>query len=553
MANNNDMTMSRRSFTGLVAGAGAAIALGAAAASKAHADESAPAGDDDTTADLIVVGTGAAGFVAALKAADGGASVIMLEANSLVGGTTLLSGAHYKFINDFYLDNLPERTEESDEEVRLYLDLDPSTYGDFGDALATAQEQIAEYLDSDNEHEFDSIEFWLVKHYEGTRGVDRDGKEAEIDYDVIAPAFYNQVEVYEWLNSYTGLTYGEPNRFSRSDAGPMSMETDDNGAGVIATFQAKAETLDNITIITNTKATSLVTDGGKVCGVVADGPDGEVTYTANKGVLLACGGYCSNPQMVAEQNVFDGVDDTVLSVEYPNNDGTGIQMAQEVGGAVRGTEFVQFFSYPEAMMTSVMQMGNLTRAGKLGVNKNAVRFDNDSSLEYGDMVMESVRIPCDQPGARYYVIGDASGIERLGDDLEYYEDTGMLQTADTIEELAELVGLDGATLADTIDTFNSYCAAGEDPDFGREVSPDDAMGDGPYLVAPMAMYAMNTMGGVLIDTTGHVIDENGDPIEGLFAAGEITGNFDGTCRRHGDNIAQIFYYGYKCGEAIAEG
>jgi succinate dehydrogenase/fumarate reductase flavoprotein subunit len=66
------------------------------------------------------------------------------------------------------------------------------------------------------------------------------------------------------------------------------------------------------------------------------------------------------------------------------------------------------------------------------------------------------------------------------------------------------------------------------------------------------MYAQNTMGGVVIDDQGRVLSEDDQPIAGLYAAGEVTGNFDGICRRHGDNFAQILYYGYLVGTEVAQ-
>lgn len=68
----------------------------------------------------------------------------------------------------------------------------------------------------------------------------------------------------------------------------------------------------------------------------------------------------------------------------------------------------------------------------------------------------------------------------------------------------------------------------------------------------MREYVQHTMGGVVIDETGHVVDQDGNAIEGLFAAGEAVGNLDGAQRRHGDNFAQILYYGCLCGKTVAE-
>lgn len=544
--------VTRRSFvSGMAALAGALALAGTSVSKEALASESGDAAAN-TTADLIVIGGGAGGLAAAAKAAQGGASVILLEAGSVLGGTTRYSGGHYKYIDDDFLAKLPERTEDSDAEIAAFLDYDPADFGDYADALTTLQDQIAEYLDGDDTLEFDSIEYWLVLHHLYCQGTDRDGVEAVDDYSVVAPSYYNQAEVHDWMVE-GGIAFSDPQPNNRGAGGPLSVEPDGKGAGLIAGLEAMA-TEAGAQIVLDATATELVTDeGGRVTGVVASVDGQTVTYAANKAVLIATGGYCSNPELVAEQNVFDGIDDTVPSCEPSACDGTGMAMAQALGAATANTQFVQFFSFPSAQMTTIETIFPLCLGGgKMSVNLEGERFTDDSRRTYGGGSGEDTAPACNQTSGRYFIIGDASNVEALGDSLESYEESGLAYTADTLADAAEAAGLDGDVVTDTVATFNSYVEAGEDPDFGRTDLTDAQVDGAPYVVIPMSMYAQNTMGGLVINADGNVVDEDGNAIEGLYAAGEVTGNFDGVLRRHGDNFAQILYYGYLCGKTVAE-
>ena len=122
----------------------------------------------------------------------------------------------------------------------------------------------------------------------------------------------------------------------------------------------------------------------------------------------------------------------------------------------------------------------------------------------------------------------------------------------TLAAKAQAAGIDPAGLESTIANFNAYVEAGEDPDFGRDMEHASKVEATPLVAVKMAAYAQNTMGGVVINPNGEVVDEAGEPIPGLYAAGEVVGNTDGACRRHGDNFAHIFYYGWLAGKTVAQ-
>lgn len=556
--------LSRRAFVAGATGIAAALASGIATSGIAHASaasdstdadsaEAGSAASDSTTADLIVVGAGAAGLAAAAKAAQEGASVIVLEAEESTGGTTKICGGHWKYINDDFLSKLPERTEESDATISEVLEWNPADFGDYADACTKCQQDVQEYLESDDTLEFDSVEYWLCLHYLGTKGTSLSGVEARADYDVVAPAYYNSGEVADWVLS-SGLTVSDPQPNNRGDGGPLSVEPEGQGFGLVQALEGMA-TDAGAQIVTNAKATELLTDdSGRVTGLIADVNGEQITYTANKGVALACGGYASNGEMVAQQDMYTGIDETAPSCEPASCDGTGIKMAQALGAATANTEFVQFFGFPEEQMGTIESLFSLLSAAKLLVNKNGERFCDDSKTFYGGGAPSAVEATCNQPSGRYFLIGDSSAqqSESLADSYSDRVEAGVILEGETVAEAAEAAGLDGDVVTATVDQFNGYVDSGTDPDFGRDMSQASKVDGSPYVSVKMAMYAQNTMGGIVIDSQGRVLTESGDPIEGLYAAGEVTGNFDGVCRRHGDNFAQILYYGWLIGSEVAE-
>lgn len=537
------LSMTRRSFAGLMLVAAGSTLAGCSSASTDNSTDSEVKG----TADLIVVGAGAAGLSAAAAAAVGGASVIVLEGNTMVGGTTAISGGHYKFFDDDLTALLPERTDESDEILRQYLDMKPEDLADYGEALTTLQQQITDYLASDATQEFDSLEYWLVLHYLGTTNESLDPFGVVTPpYELVYPAYANQYQIKDWLVE-GGFEYeafgsnddaGGP--FSVNPTGPVAQ-----GSAFVQVFQDYA-TQNGAEIITKTKVTALVEENNRIVGVITESGD---TYRANQAVLLASGGFAANADRVAESDTrWSFTPEGLGSCEPESNDGTALNAAEQVGAATANLGFNQYQVFCASGLASIeTTIPMCMMASKMVVNKNGVRFYDDSVR----FATQSSMISLGQPDNMYYMIGDASGIEAMGELYDRYLESGDLVIGNTIEEAAEAAGLDSATVATEVEKFNGYVDAGEDPDFQR-TQFNGKVEEAPFTIMAMREYVQHTMGGVMIDATGHVLDESSNPIEGLFAAGEAVGNLDGAQRRHGDNFAQILYYGCLCGKTVAD-
>lgn len=573
-----EKNLSRRSFAGIAVVSAASVAVSlagcssqgsssAASSAAASAESSAEASTEtsaasseagatsSTTADLIVVGAGAAGLAAAAKAAQGGASVIVLEAEGVTGGTTAICGGHYKFMDDDLLALLPERSEESDENLRTLLDLTAADVADYAPALEKLQTDIQEYLDSNATQEFDSLEMWLVQHYLGVTGPDLDPEGVVVApaYDLIYPAYANSGAIKDWLVE-GGFEYQAFGSNFGDAGGPFSVDPTGprpQGMAFISILQNYAEEA-GAQIITGAKVNALIEDGGAVVGAQTE--DGT-TYAANQAVLLACGGFASNGARVAQEDVRWEVENGLASCEPASNDGVGLAAAEAIGAQTANLGFNQYQTFPYHGAATIETTIPVIMSAKMAVNKDGVRFRDDSFM-FGS---QSTNVSLGQPETAFYLIGDAEGLEgSLSELRDRYEGTGDLVVADTIEECAEGHGLDAATVAAEVEKLNGYIDAGEDPDFGRQLAPSDfgpgasKVENAPFFIMSMKEYGQHTMGGVCIDATGHVLDESGAPIEGLFAAGEVVGNLDGAQRRHGDNFAQLLYYGALCGETVAQ-
>lgn len=547
-------SLSRRTFAGMMVVSAAAALTGCAPQSTA--EKRTDGGNDAATvnaagtADLIVAGSGGAGLAAAATAASQGASVIVLEASSMLGGTTALCGGHYKFFDDDLVALLPDRDEKSDEFLKSLLAYDPANFEDYGDALKAAQGQIEEYLASDNTKQFDSLELWLALHYLGTctdemAMLDTEGL-VKPPYELIYPAYANQAAIKDWLvkGGFEYQAFG-----SNDDAGgPFSVDPTGpvpQGSAFITILQKYAED-GGAEIIKNAKVNTLIEDGGRIVGVQTE--DGD-TYLANAAVCLATGGFASNAEMVAESDTrWSFGPEGLASCEPATNDGTALEAARAIGAQVVNTGFNQYQTFSAGGIATIeTTIPMCMMASKMAVNAEGVRFYDDANR----FATQSSQISLGQTDTLYYMIGDATGIEAMGDLYDSYQKSGDLTVGDTIEEAAAAQGLDPDVVAAEVAKFNSYVDANEDPDFGRTIF-NGKVEQAPFTIMAMREYVQNTMGGVAIDATGHVIDESGQPIEGLFAAGEAVGNLNGAQRRHGDNIAQMLYYGCLAGQAAVD-
>ena len=488
-------------------------------------------------ADVIVLGGGGAGLSAALSAVQNGASVILLEAAGVTGGDTTRSAAHITVISDNLLNNNPR----NDEDLAKYLDMNDEDFPEaYRPLLNTLKDQINEYLATTDERKFDTYERIMIDHYLAGTGKDLDGEEVYMDFDLISTALSQANDTWYWLVDNTELpdtdTYFDTRRVR-----PLGQ-----GNGFVTAIQ-NAAVEGGAVIYTNTRATELLTDeSGKVTGVVAVNADGEEeTYTANKGVVIATGGFQSNGEMAAKyQNLFTGVSEKTNSTGPESEQGDGIVMAEALGAKLVDMQFVTTIAWLYGGHGISDENRELAKGMQLLVNGAAQRFTDDSRYN-------NTKDAGAQEDGIYYMVGDKYMYDTVGADrIADFESRGILFVGDTLAEAAEKAGLDAEALQATVDTFNGYVDAGEDPDFGRTEFKEKVL-EGPFVIVKMETAYHLSLGGLLTDTQARVLKEDGSVIEGLYAAGDVTGGIEGVVHQSADNMSAVVYYGRVAGRNAA--
>lgn len=496
----------------------------------------------EETADVIVIGAGGAGLAAAAGAGQNGASVIVLEANGIVGGSTIRSGGHILVFED----EINASMDRNDDALQKYLSYDPADFGEWGETLATLQQQVQEYLASDTTGRFDSVEMALVDHYLKGQGTDKNGTEVTQDYELCKAAFENATALNEWLGE-SGMEL-QQKMYNTHGGTPV------NGAsGLVSALQTAAEEA-GAKIVLNMRATELLMEGSKVVGVVAQDADGKNhTYHANKGVVIATGSFSSNGELAAQyQTMGEGLGADNGSTNPATNTGDGILMAESAGAQLRDMGFLctLLTGYHEGCTTK--EFGTINGSQQLILNADGKRFMSDAKA--GGMA--TVGGINDQPDGLAYFIGDAKMIETLNAASDgFVEDMASrgdwFVVADTLEEALEKAGLDVSTAMESIQAFNGYVDAGEDPEFGR-TSFNGKVEEGPFVVAKMESHYHLTFGGLVINTNAEVLDEAGNAIENLYAAGDVVSGFEGATHQSGDCLTVVLYYGKVAGEQAAK-
>ena len=509
-----------------------------------------PAADEELTADVVIVGGGGAGLAAALSATEAGASVVLIEKTGFFGGNSIVSGGIF---------NCP------DPDLQDYADITSSLDPLIEEALAeepvdelhkqvqdTVRAQFEEYKKTDK-HVFDSPEWFALQTWNGG------DKVGMLDHLL----FYAEraYPTLEWLEGM-GMEFAPA---INSASGSLYMRTHTsvmpNGTGYFKAFQDTLATRgDLFTAKMDTTGESLITDeSGKVVGVNATHKDGhKVTLHANKGVILATGGFAGNVEMRMQYCVSDKWPDLsakVITTNMPGVTGDGLRMAAAVGAELINMDQIQLLPYANPWTGATSDI-TLTYSASCYINKNGERFVREDGRR-DEMSLAIIA----QPDGLMYQLFSADAVpdpatgKTLGDKtVGYYLDNhlaGYVQ-AETLEGLAEVLGMDPAVLQKTVDDFNSY-VRGEATDPCGRITWTKELKTGPWYAYPRKPAAHHTMGGVNIDVDTHPLRADGSIIEGLYCAGEITGNFHGANRLGGNAIVDFCVFGRIAGANAAAG
>lgn len=519
-----------------------ALAGGDVDALKAAAVETAPVEDVEATYDVVVVGGGGAGLTAAITAAQNGASVVLIEKAGALGGNTLIAGQGFNAAD-------PERQETMEmdsallETLKGYLDLDPADFGDFGDTLVTVQGQIREYLASGKTTLFDTPELHMLHCFMGGTRTGLDGTVISPDLALVDVFAHNALDGLKWVESIGGGW----NDTTSTILGAMWPRSHGLATGNIIPTLEQAARDNGVEIMLNTAGKELVMTDGKVSGVIAKNGEATVTLHAGKSVVIATGGFAANAPMVCQyNNYWPGLSDTMASTNSANLTGDGIVMAQAIGADVTGMGFAQLMPSSHPVDGSLFTGVWGSAETQLFVNKQGKRFVN----EYAERDVLS-KAALEQEDGLFFIIADKEIVDQYADRLETLESTGCIYLADTLEELAEKMGVPADAFVETVNQYNEYTLAKHDPDFGKELfgNPID---EAPFCATPRSPSLHHTMGGLKINTATEVLDTDGNAIPGLYAAGEVCGGIHAGNRLGGNAMTDFLVFGRIAGENAAK-
>lgn len=298
---------------------------------------------------------------------------------------------------------------------------------------------------------------------------------------------------------------------------------------------------ENIDLRVNSKAVRLIKDDkGAVTGAIIKGKHSGVYQVDAKAVVLATGGFGANPDMVAKFR--PELRETATS-NQPGTQGDGVYMGEQAGAAMVDLKEIQL--NPTMLVGSPVIVSEIVRgAGGIVVNRDGKRFI--SELTTRDATSAAI---LKEKGASAFLLFDQTVRDNVKQTGAFFELKKVLE-ADTVEGLAEKMGVDPATLKQTIERFNTFVEQGNDPDFNRPKFAQKF--EKPMFYAIEIKPAIHyVMGGIKINAQAQVIDTDGQAIPGLYAAGEVTGGVHGANRLGGNSISETITFGRIAGDQAA--
>lgn len=462
-------------------------------------------------ADVVVVGAGASGMGAAIASAQAGNNVVVLEKNSNIGGNCLVSGGYLEYLS------APDeaRPEMSDELHRYVQEVFESDIAaqQTPSVLEAARSQYEAYKASGGTKLFDSNEFYALD-YAVTTG-------EGLPVEVYLPMADNISVLNTWMTDL-GFEWKTPTFPITGYLYPRwsSPTTGVCGEGYFDFFDTvlDGQGLD-VEVLLATSATELMTDAGAVVGVKAVAEDGA-TYEVNAPtVILASGGYSGNEELLREYNETWPFPEGKLSTTNVNgHTGDGIVMARELGASLGDMGNQMMFPFNDPITMSAENVSG-TFADSPIVNKQGKRFLDETTDRF---TMTAALM--EQEDSLCFMVSDAESV--IVTEASPGEETllrrGQLFKADTLEELAEQMGVDPQTFVAEIDRFNGFVEAGQDDDFGRYLFTEiSAVDTPPFYAAPATWATHITIGGINTDEGFNVLAESGEVIAGLYACGEV--------------------------------
>ena len=516
--------------------AAALAAAGLDAADFTGSGDAAAAEDRVVDTDIVIVGAGGAGMTAAIAAANEGKNVVIVESQAMVGGNSVRSTGGMNAAKTPAQDE-NEFAESAGVEKTLETAASEWAGNEAITALAdTVAGQWAEYQANPVGY-FDSVELMELDTLIGGHGTN--------DPALVEALCSNSADAIAWL-SEQGIELTSVSSFGGASVKRIHRPVDSEGKTIsvgsymIPRLQAKCEEL-GVEFIMNTTANEILTDAnGAAVGIAATDKNGAAVTVNAKAVILATGGFGANLDMVVEYKPdLAGF----MTTNAPGAQGQGIDMAVAIGAGTVDMDQIQIHPTVEANTAALITEG-LRGDGAILVNAEGNRFTDEVGTRD---VVSAAEIA--QTGSYSWLVidqamADASSV------IQGYINNGYTVTGETYEELAEAMGVDAAAFAATMDKWNAAVAAGVDEEFGR-TSFANPLDTAPYYAIKVTAGIHHTMGGLTINPQTQVLAGDGTVIDGLYAAGEVTGGVHGGNRLGGNAVADFVVFGRIAGEQAA--
>ncbi|MCX6413343.1 MAG: FAD-dependent oxidoreductase [Actinobacteria bacterium] len=446
--------------------------------------------------DVLVLGAGQAGLTAAVAAASAGARVLILEKRDIIGGSTAMSSGLTAYAG-------------TAEQASLGIHDDIESLRQ--DILATGQ-----------------------------------GKSDPALVDVYCR---EQLDTYQWLKNL-GVEYGHVHAASGQSVA-RSHSTDPGR--MVETLLKRAESLGALLLL-DVRALELIVSQHTVTGVIVE-IHGAIREIEAGAVVLATGGFSQNMELLER---FAPHMVNAVHGGAPGSEGDGLLMGWRIGADFRDTPYVKgtYGIYPHP---DVRESGTGILAvykGAIAVNSLGKRYTNEAKpyKALGDDCLA-------QPTHVTWQVFDATVMAKDDPSVEIYWfsgrlATGLLEVADTIEDLAQRIGVPVTALARTVEDYNAGCRGEQDDEFGRtylsgEVGQPTPLDTPPYYAHLSTASVLATYCGLTIDTSTRVLNVYGEEIPGLFAAGEVTGGFHGAGYVTGTSVGKSGVFGRIAGASAS--
>ncbi len=450
-------------------------------------------------ADVVVVGAGAAGLSAGLKAVQDGKNVIILEKMGVIGGASAMAGSGTMATGSTWQKE---------------------------DGYEDSPEQLVEDMMENGHNKNDRA---TVELFANTIG-----------------------EAFDWLVDENGAAVpyqrsGEPTR-SYSGVG--------RGAGVCQSLCDKF-LAEGGTLLLNTPATALIINDGAVTGVMAEGEGKAYTINA-KAVVLASGGYGANDELVPDEYkafVYAGhagaEGDAIAMVEPLDADLINMDLINTQPNSMILPSGLGQYCNPGVSRAYAAGGFMVNQDGERFFNEQANAWDLMQAMKANDaqyLIMDQAAFDgfnAGMTGSKIYTMEDVE--TWLADD---YEGQPVMKTAATLEELADKLGIPADALSASAQAFNEAAASGSADEFGR--TPAAAQSEeGPYYALEMHIRYYASLGGLHINDGMQVLNTQQEAIPGLYAAGEVVGGLEGDVYMGGTLFGWAIASGYEAGIAAA--